>query len=460
MATFDAEDEFRAKVAAQLGKGRIAESIWEWAYDSALIYRYEDAAQRLRGELPKVAAAQAREEQNEAIEEQARVVAALYDFVVEAASDLHNEGAPIGLPTPRKQARSSKDARDALQTEHSGELWAELSDYERDRAWALTRELASIADGVYGSRIQQFRKNQLDGAPLVAEAVERWNRSPLTRLLNRAVLRQMRWHPLTQPATSQPPERFRDERGHQYEQIMLTVTDEPFPVKRHLREPVSLLTLPSGDRVEFWKWSLGDELMKLATRLSRSVPWSADEAAWFVLTNEAPAVSPLKGTFERRTLRPYWQSATLNIEVEPWVSTDTLVKLYQEARRRVMPRTSRPRPSGLAVWRFVEGQHAASGPTLRDIHRQLITLHPGRSYPPRMLWSHWQSAHPDIRSLTLNEVGQRWNDVHPTASLSYSQFRKALLSGLEHADLIAFPGYQMLASDEATGDGSPLPPSS
>ena len=107
--------------------------------------------------------------------------------------------------------------------------------------------------------------------------------------------------------------------------------------------------------------SLLDELRELGAWLSQRYPWNETDAVWFVLTGRPPRVNPLRCHADIRRHRHY-SRAMITLEVEPWVSVETVERAYRFCQQQLLKgpgRTGDNRKSSeksLAVFEFVVGQ--------------------------------------------------------------------------------------------------------
>ena len=179
----------------------------------------------------------------------------------------------------------------------------------------------------------------------------------------------------------------------------------------------------------------------------------AQRRSFYILTATPPPIPPLSGSFTRAHLGFHaHQRGVVRIEVEPWVSEKAVARIYREVRARVLPHHDE-RPRGMAVWRFVESQHANPRPTLSTWGgNSMVARRPNsrvRHVPFLEIWRTWRAAHPEISTLTMAESFRRWNadmlDKARQQFRNYAKFRAALQSGIEHMNTIAWPGYDMLA---------------
>lgn len=106
-----------------------------------------------------------------------------------------------------------------------------------------------------------------------------------------------------------------------------------------------------------------DKLADLARRLGTYYNWHQDDAAWFVLTGEAPTLHPLAVDFYTHTsvYGPGYGEITLH--VEPWIPADEVKKAFLNARDRLRSGAGPGTVSvqRLEVLRFVEEEVAKRG---------------------------------------------------------------------------------------------------
>ena len=101
--------------------------------------------------------------------------------------------------------------------------------------------------------------------------------------------------------------------------------------------------------------SVLDELRELSEGLSEELcyPWKPEEAAWFVLTDEAPTLEPLNVRFVD-VGNPLLRHGTITLSVEPWVSAETVNRAYLDVQKQVLGHQNRPlSPRNVAVFGFV-----------------------------------------------------------------------------------------------------------
>jgi len=95
-------------------------------------------------------------------------------------------------------------------------------------------------------------------------------------------------------------------------------------------------------------------LETLAGHLQRFHGWHKGEAAWWVLTGEAPNCRPVKVSYRAAES---WHSPDLyliTIEAPPWISPTTFQGAFAEMRRRMHAERKSPEARSVRVVRFVE----------------------------------------------------------------------------------------------------------
>jgi hypothetical protein len=228
---------------------------------------------------------------------------------------------------------------------------------------------------------------------------------------------------------------------------------------RRFREEELSGQLVSADDVEAFDRSpethpLAPELSRLAEAIAGALSvWSTNDAAYYVLTDQPPPIPPVRGHFELKRPERRTQRGLNVMEIEPWVSEQTVARLYREVRNRVLPRHV-ARPRGMAVWRFVESLHTKPRPTLREAWRELAIAmdRPAETIAFRQVWRQWLAAHPELASMKISDACRRWNTDNPDGTYRYSgKFKQALVSGIEHGGTIKWPGYQTLPTSLEPG---------
>ena len=142
--------------------------------------------------------------------------------------------------------------------------------------------------------------------------------------------------------------------------------------------------IPKGGShdITVWKRSVHDRLRELSEKLSRATPWRPGRAAWFVLTDQVPDIHPLWVTERSQVASDVGGSFVykrLTIQVEPWVSANTVLEVYRAAQQASLPgRNRKLLPKNLELLSFAMERRIGESPS-----------------PWRTIMSDWNAEHPD-----------------------------------------------------------------
>jgi hypothetical protein len=153
--------------------------------------------------------------------------------------------------------------------------------------------------------------------------------------------------------------------------------------ERHLSD--GLLSAEGAE--VFLKSSDSSELDALADHLHRFHGWHKGEAAWWVLTGEAPSCRPVKVSYREAFSGHSPDLYLITVEAPPWISPATFRGAFAEMRRRMHAERKPPEARSVRAVRFVE--------RLRN--------------------------DPATKNLTFEEMCRRWNEDNP--SEAFSEFR-------------------------------------
>jgi hypothetical protein len=176
-------------------------------------------------------------------------------------------------------------------------------------------------------------------------------------------------------------------------------------------------------------YSVLNELRRVSSRLLRWRPWKEDEANWFVLTGEPPAVPAASGRY-RASRTPVITYGTITMTIQPWVSAKTVRDFYQRLQSRL--KEEKPRASSernLAVFRFVIEQHrvelpgAAGGDAFERMKPPKLVRPPWRT-----LLERWNQMYPEEHRWHYKDVRNFWKDfrraekavIHPAYKIPTS----------------------------------------
>jgi hypothetical protein len=351
----DTNDALRRWVAKREGTTDVSEPIWQLVVEDRLVADWWDEDPELRDKVRDEILARYRR----------------YKRLV------RETGGTIG------------DASEDGQERDSTLLWAELpaGDPAALRAEALCLYWAKLAEAEEG--VCQFRKDVLGGAAVSESAARGLIHSPAA-----AVLRLESFQRSQIPIVGHTAEFLRYAKANPFERpywaraaVRITWPSGETVINPRMERPTPMETLTFWDGqkpvpIAPWHFSLLRRLHEVATGLCRHYPWKPQDAAWLILTGEAPWAPPLTA----RVTGPdhIRNHGTITITAAHWVPKDAVSKFYAEVKSRV---DSAPTPSlrRLAVFRFVAEQ--SSG-----IRERLVY---GLNIPSwRSLQARWNEEHP------------------------------------------------------------------
>jgi len=149
-----------------------------------------------------------------------------------------------------------------------------------------------------------------------------------------------------------------------------------------------------------WQGSVFYELARLSDRLASSFPWLQEQATMFILTGEAPFVSPLLVD------PPHWRLGSyayvrLTVHVEPWVSVESVARLFRHLQMGALPKRSRAiGEKHLSLLEFVT-KHSQSGDDVPSF--EILLQLWNKSHPRWKYSSAWRFAR-DYRRVGQNIV--------------------------------------------------------
>ncbi len=147
--------------------------------------------------------------------------------------------------------------------------------------------------------------------------------------------------------------------------------------------------LPNGllshvEAEEFLRSSDAREVAVAASRLKKLHGWHEGDAAWWMLTGEAPSTRPVRVSYRENR---GWHSPALyliTMEAPPWISVKTFADAFPEMKRRMHAERKLPNARAYRVARFVEARLHKAGankPTLDDMRREWNRENPGEKFP-------------------------------------------------------------------------------
>jgi hypothetical protein len=121
----------------------------------------------------------------------------------------------------------------------------------------------------------------------------------------------------------------------------------------------------------------------IANHLHRFHGWHKGEAAWWVLTGEAPNCRPVKVSYRHAQSQHSPDLHLITIEAPPWISPATFQGAFAEMRRRMHAERKPPDTRSIRVVRFVErlrNNPTAANPTFQDMCRQWNEEYPDEAF--------------------------------------------------------------------------------
>ena len=70
--------------------------------------------------------------------------------------------------------------------------------------------------------------------------------------------------------------------------------------------------------------------------MTKSHPWTADEAVWFVLTEERPMSRPIGAKINSSWTPGAGAYSTISLTVQPWVPPETVEAAYRQLQKRAI----------------------------------------------------------------------------------------------------------------------------
>ncbi len=253
-----------------------------------------------------------------------------------------------------------------------------LSSHERERANALAEHLTKQA--AVTPRVAHFRAAVLSERVLNADQARAFLTSPATRFFTREQF--SRWKiPLVNHTAELVKESRESNRRGNFTRV--AVRAQPPGVVRERRfitweipRATSLtrweFTLPKNylmflnerglpDSVTVAPGSVLDDLRDLSAWLAERCGWEEPGATWFLLTDAVPHAWPLQVRLMRRP-RYYGVAGTISLTVEPWVTAETVRRVYRRYQREMLGGDNRPMSErNLALFRFVTKRTDAWG---------------------------------------------------------------------------------------------------
>jgi hypothetical protein len=140
--------------------------------------------------------------------------------------------------------------------------------------------------------------------------------------------------------------------------------------------------LPLPIRCRVAKMSVLAEVQKLASELAAAYLWHEADAAWFILSGEAPSTPCFRVEVRQGTGADNRQ-VRLNLSVQPWVSAKTVNRVYRHYQQIILGRENRhPKVESLRFMDFV-ASWLHRGSSWESIMKEWNRRHPRQQYKAR-----------------------------------------------------------------------------
>jgi len=155
------------------------------------------------------------------------------------------------------------------------------------------------------------------------------------------------------------------------------------------------------------------KLTRIARRLARIYLWEPEDAAWFIVTGEVPPVMPVRARTRTR-YTPGFSSGTIVLDVAPWVSAETVQKIYIEAQTKLRGRRAHKlEDRNLAVFRFVVERLEAIRPATLTSSRETHTPQSLKFLAMDEFGWPKMSKATKLVGPSLTELHGEWNQKYP-----------------------------------------------
>lgn len=278
------------------------------------------------------------------------------DFAAAALGDqdalarLHKEASMLLKAERDRTMRARRSDRRKDAAEHG------VPEHERYRAEVVSNEFARLAR-LFGehswdaggekqflpSALSRFRERFLKGRPLSDKEAIALLSSPAAALLSADEFEAggIPAEAHTARVIRHTRQYLRGNPGIYEEDIVIAVTlksrkrPKRFKLKRQWEYPLPTLVVPDGNgyrELDVRPLSLFAYLRGTARVLAEHYGWHEGEAVWFVLTDAAPDVPCLKFDRDFVTHNDHLHRR-LHLSIFPWVSADTVKRLYLKIQR-------------------------------------------------------------------------------------------------------------------------------
>ncbi len=333
-------------------------------------------------------------------------------------------------------------------TAYEDKIPPQLSDYEIERSKLFSEYLTKVAAET--DRVRRFREEVLAGGLLSPEEARALLRSPVaahrsskwfenfrvpivghTYLLKEDGYDEKGAYSLIEVSTAGPEgtQQIKDRRPPALMKLSpWDVADAKAPDARSQRKPqreftsklgkYMILLFPGEDgqinRTLVKPTSLLGRLHQLVGKLIEYYPWLELHTAWFVLTGETPWVAPMTwgGRATEKVSPDGFGYEFIILQIEPWVSAETVERTYREIQRNVLGKDNR---------KVGEKNRALFGFVTDKLGPATLSSKEKRSVAPQLI-AQWDEAYPNWAY--GKNTGTFWRD--------YNKARKLILSLARH----------------------------
>jgi len=291
----------------------------------------------------------------------------------------------------------------------SGQAYVELTLGKGDHEHAEALSLHLAKQALLWPEVRRFRERVLGGSPLPADEPE-----PVRAFLQSEIDSEYdlpRIDPVYHPGQLTDVQNLRD--------LVAGDVDPDESVVYPYRLPD--YPLPGGDAVdllraaanyrypyeagamEFIRDHEGGSLGDLGRRLATTYPWDPGDAAWFVLTGEAPKVEPVRLFHDEAR-------GTFTLTFMPWVSKMIMLQVRRVAQQR--SDSGELKEKALEVFRFVTEHANAQGSKAWD-----------------KLRAEWNKRHPDQRFANRSSIASAYQRAEKKLAGSWASMIEAHAAG-------------------------------
>lgn len=286
------------------------------------------------------------------------------------------------------------------------EYEGDLTEYEIGRAQALAEYHAKFASA--DRKIRDFRDDVLRGELLSSQRADAFVTSIATGFADRSDFRYY-GVPYTDHRATLIGDEIYSERGVFSQKICFSIEpssiefEQPITVRFPIKDR-KILDWVNDDfsyqQIMYRKRSLLDELVTLSDTLAQRIGCVQEVATLFILTGNAPIVQPISvQTQTSRHLGTYsFHKGTITMDIQPWVSADSVLKTYRKLQQHEFGHSYRPMRSErlLELFRFVTQEMTI----VRNSLKMWDDIIERPEWP--VLLDRWNLTHPDTQYTYLS----------------------------------------------------------